>query len=394
MRILYVIDSLGVGGAERSLAALAPYLVGTGIELHVVPLMDRIGIADDLVAGGADVHPAAGARLRGVRSLKRLIGRVSPDLVHTTLFEADVAGRLAARATGRPSVTSLVGGGFPMPAGAGPFTRARFAGAAAADFATAQLAVRFHAVSESAAVAARRRLRLPPSKIEVIHRGRDLEVLGRRTMERRARVRRGLGIADQTSLVLAVARHDPRKGLDVLVAAWPQIARVVPAAVLLVAGGEGPATASIREAVTQLPDPGGVRLLGHREDVSDLMAAADVLILCSRSEGLPGTLLEALALEVPIVATDIAPVLEVVGRLGPARLVSPGDASGLANAIAGMLDEPPPPEALASGRALVERSFTLAASAEAMVRFYEHSLDHGHRRRRAGLRGPGATPGR
>lgn len=375
VRILYVIDSLVAGGAERSLAMMAGHLVRHGVEFHVAPLLNRIGVADELVAGGAIVHPALGAvRLRAVLPLRRLIHRVDPDLVHTTLFEADLAGRVAAGLARRPSVTSLVGGGFPVPPGAAVATRARFAAAQAADLVTARFAVRFHAVSASTAAAGRERLRLPAAKVDVIHRGRDLDALGRRTAPRRARVRADLGIDDATPVVLVVARHDPRKGLDVLVAAWPRITTAVPDAVLVVAGRDGPATGTIRRAIGQLPDPASVRLLGHRDDIGDLLAGADVLALCSLTEGLPGALLEALALEVPIVATDIEPVLEIVGHGGPARLVPPGEPRELAVAIVSTLANPPGPAALADGRDLVERSFTVAASAEAMVRFYERSL--------------------
>jgi glycosyltransferase involved in cell wall biosynthesis len=108
--------------------------------------------------------------------------------------------------------------------------------------------------------------------------------------------------------------------------------------------------------------------------VADLLAAADVFALCSRTEGLPGTLIEAVALEVPVVATDIAPVLEVVGPDGPAALVAAGDAAGLAAAIVGRLERPPPPEVLVAGRAAMERSFAIAASAQGMVQFWGRSL--------------------
>ncbi len=380
VRVLYVIDSLVAGGAERSLAAMAPHLAGAGVELHVVPLIDRAGVQADLIAGGAVLHAAVGAtRRRAVGRLRRVMDDVGPDLVHTTLFEADVAGRLAARLSRRPSVTSLVGGGFPMPPGATMATRARFAGARGADLATARLAVRFHAVSESVAAEERRRLLLPPGRVEVIHRGRDLDGLGRRTDERRTRVRTGLGIDGSTPVVLVVARHDPRKGLDVLVDAWPLVTTSVPGALLLVAGRDGAATPSLQRAVAALPGPPSVRLLGHREDVGDLLAAADVLALCSRREGLPGTLLEALALEVPVVATDIAPVLDVVGRDGPARLVTVGDSGGLAAAIVAAISEPPAPDVLRTGRALVERSFSIGAVTAAMVGFYRRSLERGAR---------------
>lgn len=375
MRILYVIDSLVPGGTERSLAAMAPSLVAAGVNLHVVPLLDRPGVQADLVAAGAELHPAVGAvRRPAVGALRRLIGRVSPDLVHTSLFEADVAGRVAARLVGTPVVTSLVGTGFPVPDGASPAMRARFAAAAAVDLATARLAVRFHAVSAEAADYGRRRLRVPADRIEVIHRGRDLDELGRRSAERRHGVRRTLGLDDGVPVVLAVARHDPRKGLEVLIAAWPAVASAVPGAVLLVAGRDGPASAALRRSIDDLGRPGEVTLLGHRDDVADLLAAADVLAFPSRAEGLPGTLLEALALELPIVAADIGPVREVLGAHHPVRLVPVGDAGALGAAVAASLRQPPPADLLAAGRALVERSFTVGASATRMAAFYHRSV--------------------
>ena len=385
VRVLYVIDSLLPGGAERSLAAMAPALGRRGVELHVVPLIDRPGVQAELEAAGAVLHPAVGAvRWAALGPLRRLIRDVAPDLVHTTLFEADVAGRLAARAAGRPSVTSLVNTSYLPSARAHAVARAKRLAAMAADAATARLAVRFHAVSRSVAATMGRVLRIDPAKVEVVPRGRDLAALGRRTAQRRARVRSGLGLAATTPVVLAVARHDPRKGLDVLVAAWPTVAAAVPGAVLLVAGRDGPASASLRAAVATLPDPAAVRLLGHRQDVADVMAAADVMALCSRDEGLPGALLEALGLEVPVVATNIGPVREVVDAGAPARLVPYGDAPALAAALSETLRQPPDGQVLTQGRAVMERSFSIEAVSAAMAGFYDRSLETASQHRQGG----------
>jgi FAD/FMN-containing dehydrogenase len=125
VRLLYLIDSLGPGGAERSLAAMAPGYVGRGIELEVAFLHDRRGLQDELERAGARLCSLAGpgGRPGWMRRVRRLLTVRRPDLVHTTLFEADLAGRVGARLAGVPVVSSLVNVAY------GP----EQAGAAAAD---------------------------------------------------------------------------------------------------------------------------------------------------------------------------------------------------------------------------------------------------------------------
>jgi glycosyltransferase involved in cell wall biosynthesis len=127
-----------------------------------------------------------------------------------------------------------------------------------------------------------------------------------------------------------------------------------------------------------------ITLLGHRQDVPDLLCAADVFVLPSRSEGSPGALLEAMALGVPIVATDIPPVWELVGRSDRlARLLEPGDHEGLAGAITSVLADPIESKEMGElGRARFFAHFTIDRVAERMIEFYERSLARDRRRRR------------
>jgi glycosyltransferase involved in cell wall biosynthesis len=112
--------------------------------------------------------------------------------------------------------------------------------------------------------------------------------------------------------------------------------------------------------------------LGHRDDAPDLLAAADVVVLPSRREGLPGTLIEAMFLEAPIVASDIPPVREVVGPDTPAALVPVGDRRALADAIVGILTGSIHPD-VAAARRWALHHLTLEASATAMSAFYERA---------------------
>src|SRR5450755_1979215 len=109
LRLLYLIDSLAPGGSERSLAALAPHYRDLGVELTVGVLCDRAGVADEIRAADGKVISLAGAagRARQLSALRALVTERQPDLVHTTLFESDVLGRVAARSAGTPVVSSL-----------------------------------------------------------------------------------------------------------------------------------------------------------------------------------------------------------------------------------------------------------------------------------------------
>ena len=176
------------------------------------------------------------------------------------------------------------------------------------------------------------------------------------------------------SLVLAVGRHDAAKGLDVLIRAVPRLRARVPDVQVLVAGRTGSHSDELLRLVGVMSVGDVVRFLGHRDDVADLLAAADVLAFPSRREGLPGTLIEALALQCPVVATDLANVVEVMGGCA-AALVPVDDPDALAAALADALQDPLRVRELAvAGRQRFERMFTIEQSAAGMLAFYERSM--------------------
>ena len=309
LRVLQLIDSLAPAGAEQSLVVLAPHLQTRGVDLHVGCLTQQDELRGVLETAGIPVHgglASTGSRRESVRNVGRLLENLRPDLVHTTLFEADLAGRLAARRSRIPSVSTWANtayGRTEIRRGGNHWAKVR--AAQAADIATARFAARFHAVTPHVAEVMSRRLLISRSKVDVVPRGRDPEVLGTRSEQRRTEVRQSLGVGDTTPLVLAVARQEPQKGLDVLVRGLPAIRASLPDVVILVAGREGRATEQLRSLQTALLDPDAVRFLGARDDVPDLLCAADAFVLPSRWEGAAGSVIEAMAMECPIVASDL-----------------------------------------------------------------------------------------
>lgn len=150
-----------------------------------------------------------------------------------------------------------------------------------------------------------------------------------------AEVRAGLGARDRP-LVLAVGRLHPQKGFAVLVRAAALLAtgsRPVP---LVVIAGEGPEREDLTAQITALGAP--VRLLGHRTDIADLLAAADLVVLPSRWEARALAAQEALRAGRPLVATAVGGLPELLGDA--AVLVPPEDPTALAAALAGLLAEP------------------------------------------------------
>jgi glycosyltransferase involved in cell wall biosynthesis len=379
MHILQVIDGLGPsGGAERSLASLAPQYVAYGVTLDVAYLFPRTGLRAQLEDAGATLFSLSGRGgiLGSAWRLRRLLSERRVDIVHTTLFNSDIAGRIAAGLSSTPVVCTLASAAYGPEQLMHPAVRPwKLRMVQAIDSATARSVRRFHAVTEHVGDEMSARLHIPRDRIEVIPRGRDPLALGLRTPDRRAAARDRLGIRPEHRVVLMAARHEYQKGTDLLVQGFPLILRAAPDAVAVVAGREGTLTPQLRRTISELGLEKQVRLLGSREDVPDLMCAADVFVVPSRWEGIAGVLIEAMALEVPIVASDIPPVREVLGDVGAGRLVGSDDPTALAAGVLSMLGARQ--EAAVSVRRARERflaNYTTEVVAKRMMAFYETAL--------------------
>lgn len=340
MRVLSVIDSLVPGGAETSLAVLAPHVAPQGIELHVAQLHDRPGLQSVLAAAGVELHDlsARPGRLGWTVAVRRLVLQLRPDLVHTTLYEADVAGRVGARSAGVPVVSTLATERYgPTHLSMPHLSTTKIRAAQALDIATARLTARLHAVSTPVADVMARHLRYDRQRIDVV--GRAREPVERVDDERRRSIRSGLGVRSDEFVVLAVARHDHVKGLDLLVDAVGRLRGEGRPVVLWIAGRDGPASADLRRVVAELGIDAEVQFLGHRDDVSELLGSTDVFVLPSRREGAPGALLEAMAAGAAVVAVDLPTVREIVDD-DSALLVPPERADTMASGIATLLDDP------------------------------------------------------
>ncbi|MFE2866937.1 glycosyltransferase [Embleya sp. NPDC059259] len=385
MHVLQVIDSVDrVGGAERAAVAMAPQLIRRGITLDIAYLLDLDGFQPELTEAGVSLFGVhRGSRAGSARGLARVIRDRRPDLVHTTLYEADIAGRIAALATGVPVVSSLVNTSYGAEMRDQPGIRPwKLRAAQGLDAASARGVRRFHALTEHVAGVMSRRLGVRRSRIEVVPRGRDRELLAA-ARDRRDATRAALGLGPDVPVLVTAARQEYQKGLDVLITAFARVRHEVPDAVLLLAGPDGSRTESLRRLAAEtggIGDSAGaaepVRFLGHRDDVPDLMGAADVFVLPSRWEGLGSVLIEAMGVGTPIVTSDLPPVREITGAGDCAALVPPNSPEALATALVAALTER---EKTAMRTEAACRRFgeeyTIDSVCDRMVAFYARAID-------------------
>ena len=343
MRLLVVIADMGSGGAEDIAAQLSvsaleqgdDVTVATGGGWRLASLRQR-GIATVAIplASGR-----LGSTLRSALRLRRHLGGSDVDLVHAHNVRATVAARLALhRRRGRDRRRTRI------------VTTVH--GLASYRYPLAALALRWlsdEVVAVSDDVARRLAIGgLLTGRLRVIENGAAYAPPAPRDQSRR-----DLDIAPGVPVVLCLARIAAPKRHDLLLEAWKRVA--MPGAVLLIAG-DGPGRPACERRARALALE-GVRFLGDRRDVARLLAASDLLVLPSDREGLPLTVLEAMAGGLSVVASNVGG-LRSLDRDAVA-LVAPRSASALAEQVARLLRDVDLRTAMAArGRDLVDRRFS------------------------------------
>ncbi|UYG06321.1 glycosyltransferase [Halomonas sp. M4R1S46] len=321
MKILLVITSLGVGGAERLLTNLADYFVLAG---HEVLLASFHGEAElrphdrrvQLV--NLQMRRSLLGVLAEMWRLHRLVRSFRPDVVNSHLVHANILTRLLRLVTPMPRLVSSAHN-----------TNEEGLGRMLAYRLTDRLADISTNVSVGAVEAFEQQRALRPGRMIAIYNGIDTQ---RFTFDEsaRRRVREELDVDDSTPLLLAVGRLWEAKDYTSLLRAF---ARLAPAPLLprLVIVGDGPLRAELGGLADSLGVDDRVSFLGVRHDVPALMSACDLFVLSSAWEGFGLVVAEAMACRRVTVATDCGGVREVVGEAG--FLVRPRDSQALAEVL-------------------------------------------------------------
>jgi starch synthase (maltosyl-transferring) len=211
---------------------------------------------------------------------------------------------------------------------------------------------------------------LPRARLSVIPNGVDVATYAAADPADR----QALGLPQDAYVVLAVGRLDPQKGLHHLFdAARGLLPRFPELHFVLV--GDGPLHSELKARAEQAPLTGRIHLTGWRPDVPSLLKMGDALVLPSLWEGMPNVVLEAMAAGLPVVASRVEGVAELVIPEQTGLLVSPGAAGELESAISRLLADPERGRVMGrNGQVRVSAHFSWETMVERYVSLYEHLL--------------------
>ena len=363
MKALHLHKLTGVSGSEGHLLVLLPALRERGIDARFLGLdvegsdagrfhaeLDRLGVPHRSVRCGLDASP------RMLRDIVRAIRSERPDLVHTHLVHADVYGGAAARLLRIPSLSTRHNDDRYL---LGPF---RYV-----DRAFARPTRRLIAISD-AVRSFLERAGHDPAKLVTIHYGLDELPAAPSDPAPEA-----AGVPPGAPLAVAVGRLIAQKDHATLLRAFALVHARLPQATLAILGS-GPLEAEIRALAAELGLQGAVVLPG-RTEIRDWLERADVFAHSSRWEGFGIVLLEAMLAGLPVVATRVSAVPEVVVDDETGLLVEPGDHAGLAAHLEALLIDPERAAALGeAGRKRALREFSVGRMAERTLALYHEVL--------------------
>ena len=284
-----------------------------------------------------------------------MLRRTQVDLVHAHEFTTAVYGAAAARIVGKPYVITMHGAQTVLNAWR---RRAALAWAFRGSLATV-------GVSDDTTTYMQRMLKLAPGIVSTVRNGIPVRP------GTGDRVRAELGLQPGELLLVAVGNLVPRKGHRVLLEALrPLAGSDVPPWHVAIAG-RGKQKESLQQLAGELGIGERVHLLGHRDDIPDLLAAADVFVMPSLWEGLPLAILEAMFAGKPVVASAISGIPEAIESGVQGFLVPGGDVPALSAALRAVLTDPARRAAFgAAGRRRAEAEFTIEHMTDAYERLY------------------------
>ncbi len=354
-RILHVIDSFDLGGAQEALMNLVACSDRTRFEVEVATMHGRGIYWERFHALGVPVHSLSPHKFVPlyVWNLLRLLLTRDYDIVHCHLIAANLVAKPLAALIGVPVRINHDQ--------ANDEYRQRDRLRLALDKFANRFSTHICAVSASIVEFLVKHEGVPPERISLVHNAIDLRRFTP-APERRAELRREWQLSPDAPVVAGIGRLNYQKNFTLFLEIAAEIARSHPQVVFVIAG-TGPEERALREGAGT-----NVRFLGFVADTARLYDAVDFLLMPSRFEGLPMALLEAMAMRVPIVASRLDGIAEIITDGADGVLAAPVSKEEFTAHLRALLDDP------ARAAQLAERAFqkvTAHFSADRMTREVE-----------------------
>lgn len=358
------------GGAEKLLMTKAEVMARHGVELTVITTHWRPNCPDmvrDLGALGVKVVPFPGRRIVSVRrfiKLVRYLKRERFDVLHTHLTGATILGAVGGRVCDIPVVTTLHNTEMDSQS---HFYQGRLESWLLKHWVSELVGVGEKTAAAHESRVANRRIDVIPNAVS------EAPVL---SSDQRQSIRQGMtGDADGTILI-SVGRLTQQKGFADLLDAFSRIHKIKPEAKLVIVG-RGPLENDLQQQIHLLGLDDAVYMLGLRSDVPILLAASDVYVSASHWEGLPVAMLEAMSASLPIVATRVGDVPDVLGTEA-GILVEPQQSRHLAETVLQLMGDEERQSSLASSaKKVVEQRFGAQAWGGKLRAVYERACGGG-----------------
>lgn len=360
--ILYLIDDLNVGGAEQSLASLVKALNKEKF-YPIVCSIEKGEIYKRLIKEGIEVVLLQKTRPYDIVLLRSLISIIKTrkiDILHSHLLISNIYGWLAAKLIGVPSIISVHGSNLlKLKHGRKIFGF------------VAKHSEKVITVSNSLREDIKRELGLRMSNSITIHNGVDLERF--KCIESDGSLRKELRLEEEDLVVGSVGRLHPVKDHISIIKAARLVKQRFPRAKFLIVGN-GPLRENLKFRVQSLKLEKDVLFLGQRDDIPKVIKAFDIFVCSSLTEGISYALIEAMAVELPIVATDVGGNSNVINK-ETGILIPPRSPERLADAIIYLIKNPELRTKMGkAGRRRVEEKFSLDRMVDEYEKLYEKCL--------------------
>lgn len=368
MNILHLIESLDIGGAQLRLWNDLKFMDKNRFKNIVCSLNGSGRLSQQIKDLGIPVYSLNGVyNLGSALKLASIIRKNHVDIIHTQLFFSDLYGRLMGKIFGVPAIISTVQSSVYEPENDYLYSLKR----KLLDSYSGRLCnKKFIAVSEFVKSSLSRRLKISAHKIEVIPNYVDFQALNSIERQDLDSLREEFSISPGDPILITVCRLNPAKGVQYLLKAMQQIAGQHKFVRLFVVG-DGFYRDYLERLVKEYELESNVVFLGERNDVKQLLHISSIFVFPSLSEGLPLSLLEAMACGLPAVASDIGPVREIVsdGRTGV--LVASKDSAAIAKAVSSLIADPKKAKEIGEcGRDLVKDKFSPCKNIKVLEDFY------------------------